>query len=228
MNATLSLPLNKGWPKPAAEASAWPEIVSHRKPVIRAWLTLQGETPVDPQGFLVAGFVLPAPRIIRVILSCMADIASRVSSFLKWVKAHPKTSVFGGLALLILIPSLIASALLTPEQRAQMQAQNQLDVSHQDPATKLASLELGVSSLTAADVVPYDDMLTRLQTKCPDDTRFRIASYLFEMKKLIENQYGIQTTYAQDADALYNAIPADAVGVVKCSEISAVLVATWK
>lgn len=28
-----------------------------RKPVIRACLMLQGETPVDPQGFLVAGFV---------------------------------------------------------------------------------------------------------------------------------------------------------------------------
>jgi hypothetical protein len=37
--------------------------VQHRKPVIRALNALYGETCIDPQGFLVAGFVLPAPGL---------------------------------------------------------------------------------------------------------------------------------------------------------------------
>lgn len=34
------------------------KIIGHGKPVITACPMLQGETPVDPQGFVVAGFVL--------------------------------------------------------------------------------------------------------------------------------------------------------------------------
>ena len=41
------------------DSPAWPKIVQHEKPVIRACCTLSGETLVGPQGLLVAGFLLP-------------------------------------------------------------------------------------------------------------------------------------------------------------------------
>ena len=219
MNATLIEQLNKKWPKPAAQASAWPKSARYKKTRHQGVSSvIGGNSYRGRKAFLVAGFVVPAHRITRYLPLCMENKTSPTGfNFSDWIKNNRIIALgLGGLILVVF--AVVATG----------QTGTTSDNQVQSPAEKLAALEIGETSPSSAAVAPYDEMLSKLQTKCPEESQTQIAGYLYEMKKLILQQRGIQTTYAQDADALYNAIPSDAAGVAKCSEISAALVATWK
>jgi|GEM_PF-5758850 hypothetical protein len=129
---------------------------------------------------------------------CQSDLRS-------WWNRHPILTALGILFLIGFFISSIGNILnLSPDSSAD----------DSSPAEKLARIDNQDPNPSASTVALYDALLTKLSSKCPNDSREQIAGDLVEMQKDLTEQ----TTILQDGETLYDTFPAKMVGVVSCAD----------
>ncbi|TFB08171.1 hypothetical protein E3V08_05130 [Candidatus Atribacteria bacterium MT.SAG.1] len=87
----------------------------------------------------------------------------------------------------------------------------------------MASLEIGYNNPSASLVKTFDDLLGKLEKKCPQDSESKIADYIFKGQKWVEKEGGT-ITLLEFGNSLNESIPEEMIGVVNCAEIAATLV----
>lgn len=91
-------------------------------------------------------------------------------------------------------------------------------------AFKLASLEIGHNNPPESSIKTFDDLLGKLEKKCPQDSENKIANYIFKGQKLIKEGGGGTVKLLDFGNALNESIPKEMTGVVNCAEMAAALV----
>ncbi len=94
-------------------------------------------------------------------------------------------------------------------------------------AFKLASLEIGHNDPSQDLVKQFDDILDKLEKKCPDEDRSLLGNYIFKAQTMIAEQKGENLSMITIGNALDESIPEETAGVVSCAEIMAVFVTLY-
>ena len=145
---------------------------------------------------------------------CQSDLRS-------WPRRHPILTGIAGIFVFGCVLSAIGSATnANPSSGNVTNGSSGSSANDMSPAEKLARVETQDTNPPASIVALYDAMLTKLATKCPNDSRLQLAGYVFTMKKDIVQK----TTYLEDGDSLYHTIPNNLIGALKCDEAAAMFV----
>ena len=90
-------------------------------------------------------------------------------------------------------------------------------------AFKLASIEIGNTNPPSSLVASFDNMLSRVKTKCPDKSKEQISDYIATAWEAIRKK-GINITLLEIGNDIDKSIPKEMAGYVKCEEIVAALI----
>ena len=127
----------------------------------------------------------------------------------------------GGSILIIIIIVIVIAIFSSGGDNKSTQPTTQTETPSE--AFMLASLEIGHNNPSASLVKTFDDLLGKLEEKCPQDSENEIANYIFKGQKLIKEKGGT-VTLLEFGNALNESIPEEMAGVVNCAEMAAVLV----
>ena len=142
------------------------------------------------------------------------------------IKIKPKESIWKKwiVGSIIVLAIIIVASSGGGEKKGTEPASKSPQVETASNAFKLASMEIGYNNPPESLVKTFDDLLEKLEKKCPQDSEVQIANYIFKGQKLIKEQGGGTVKLLDFGNALDESIPGEMAGVVNCAEIAATLI----
>jgi len=103
-------------------------------------------------------------------------------------------------------------------------SQPSIQTETESSAYMLAALETGQNNPSVSAIKIFEELLVKLQRKCPDNSELEIANYIFKGQKLIKENGGGTMKLLDFGNALNESISDELAGVLSCAEVSAALI----